>query len=40
MTRDDWDDWGYLAITRDDWDDYGLQGMTIKSGMTGMTRDH
>ena len=26
-------------MTRDDWDDYGLLGMTIKSGMTGMTRD-
>ena len=27
------------GMTRDDWDDYELLGMTIKSGMTGMTRD-
>ena len=27
-------------MTRDDFDDDGLLGMTIKTGMTGMTRDN
>ena len=44
MTRDDWDQWGWLGMTNDDWDDKGWLGMTRDDwdyyGWLGMTRDY